>query len=1027
MENKYIIERINKVMQVEATVPQKGDFLLTHVPFENLFHGESTPITEEELFREHLVINPQKHKLIMIQGENGSGKSHLIRWLYEKYLDSINTDIEKVLLISRAHNTLQDTLMQLLNSDIFPEEVKKNELEKIRNAQTAITGDELKKTVNFNFTLIIEDDIKNKEMNTELELPYLLMLPDYLKNPYILNTFFMREGGALDRICLKLNNMDNSASRNFEGEVFTEKDFDIGLDQIKTYLEATENRASQYTITLARKFYQNGNNIRKKAAAYLNSKVNDVIQKSLKLHTSDFEKLFKSLREKLKDQGMNLSLFIEDINAFTGIDLALMEVLITNHEATGNEAYCRLCSVVGSTNDFYNNRLNDNIKERVRNDGAEIFIREESLFGTSERLVKFAAKYINACYLSETELQEWEANDYDEFSMPIAKGKYRFSTVNCFGKDMSIFPFNETAICNLYDCLNSRSKTPRRFLLDVIYPVLQHYYMNPESFLDKESKFKNDSISSINDFISKDYNIIHKQVGDPDSDKRSLLLRIWGNGTTLATDSTLGGLSREVFEAFNIEMLLDKYPKNITDVTIDMETEPAVSISMPIITAVKNSDSHAMNTNNNGLKIEKNISEWIKNSKQSLAYHTELRGLISKFIIGNMDWDVEEISQKIIETYFGTSKYIGIEGQGTAINENGIVLERTEETEFFLYALVKYRYEGKNSWNFENGFDYYRIAATWLLKHRDAIINVVTVPYESEHSYSDMLIASLYSVRALNGGINVSANANDVMLKMFETKFASGIAHGTVWTSVREELNEIELPEKHLDNIVAFYSNAVGTAEGGETKYIFVDAYRILQSIQKLYNSNWELKGYVINGLDIQKKEVWYKAPRIVSTLYKNVEKIIAEEVSFAKSYATYFAKKIDKCTDSKQIEDTFEKMMDYQRYLRNKQNLSYEESDFVEIKNLKNARLLADELKNIFEILNVAEGVKCLSMLSKNPFEKTSVIYQEFLKFDALLEEKNKKYKSGINESVDNEIEHHRKNILNSLERLIYIGQGVL
>lgn len=1031
MEREQILKRINRVMQVEATVPYKTDFLLTHVPFENLFHGKNTPITENELLNNILLDNPELHKCIMVLGDNGSGKSHLIRWLYEKYIDRIDSDVEKVLLISRAHNTLQDTLMQILNADIFPEEIKKSELEKIKNAQTAITGTELRKTINFSFTLILDEDYEKKAKGTELELQYIGMLSSYLKNDYILKTFLMRKNGPLDRISNKLNSVDSTGIEDYEGEVFTEKDFDISLDQIKSYIEGGDNPANRYTQVLARKFYQNGNNIRKKAVNYLNSKVDEVIQKSLKLSSTDFQHLFESLRIKLKEQGMRLSLFVEDINAFTGIDLALMEVLIANHMAEGNEACCRLCSVVGSTIDFYDHKVPSSMKERFKKDGAEIRIREESLFKTQDDLVSFAAKYINACYVSDEDLKVWEENGWDEYAVPLAECTYEFASEICYEQKMNLFPFNRNAICHLYDCLDSHSKTPRRFLLDIIYPVLHQYYMQPEAFLDNENKFKKDSITSITDFISNEHNLYHNNSGGIDADRRSLLLRVWGDRTALATDTTLAGLSKEVFDAFGVEMLIERYPK------VDGE-KPIVPIidgggasggaePTPVIVTPPKEPITGASTISPAKKIEQNIGSWVKNSKQELAYHSELRGLVCRFIVGNMNWDVEEISQKVIDTYFGGNKstYISIEGQSTAINEKGIVLPRDKETESFLYALIKFKYEGSNSWDFANGFEYYTIAATWLRNHKEQILKVVTSPYEDKCCYADMLIASLYCVRILNGGMNTKST--ELIFDLLADTFKQGMSHGAVWNEIKEEVNEIEAPEKYLDGVIAYFSNAVGTAEVGETKYTFIDAYEVKKSIKRLQDMNWSLKTFIVSGNEMQKKDVWYNAPKIVSALYKQLDKMLMQEVKMARTYAQYFAEKITNSVDEKTVEMTFTKMQEYLRYIINRANLGYTEEHYKMIKDLKNARVLARELIKINELLDKSETEEQLIILGANPFEITSQIYSEFIHFDELLDEKNKKFNSGIDQGINEQLESYRKNILNSLNKLIAVGREVL
>ena len=54
MDKMEILERLDRVMQVEATVPSKGNFMLTHVPFDNLFYGVDTPISEKDLLNNYL-------------------------------------------------------------------------------------------------------------------------------------------------------------------------------------------------------------------------------------------------------------------------------------------------------------------------------------------------------------------------------------------------------------------------------------------------------------------------------------------------------------------------------------------------------------------------------------------------------------------------------------------------------------------------------------------------------------------------------------------------------------------------------------------------------------------------------------------------------------------------------------------------------------------------------------------------------------------------------------------------------------
>ena len=61
-------------------------------------------------------------------------------------------------------------------------------------------------------------------------------------------------------------------------------------------------------------------------ADYMNTLVNEVIQTCAGLEPGDFEQVFVEIRKEIKRQGKNLTLLIEDIIAFTGVNVALLNV-----------------------------------------------------------------------------------------------------------------------------------------------------------------------------------------------------------------------------------------------------------------------------------------------------------------------------------------------------------------------------------------------------------------------------------------------------------------------------------------------------------------------------------------------------------------------------------------------------------------------------------------------------------------------------------------------------------------------------
>lgn len=552
VKNEQALRRLEEVIRTDATTTSKSDFLITHAPFETLYLNGQIKITENDLLENYLLSPDQResHKLIMIQGGNGSGKTHLIRWLKEKYESATDRNEEAVLLISRAHNNLQDAMTQLLESGIFPEEVKTRTLNLLKNARGSLSIEDFKKTINHNFVL----EIQNDTVSTLIDQRTKDRLARYLLNPYIMDTFLMIDNGPLDRMRSRIETTDESNVVDGDAPVFLPDDFAISISQINIGLKRKDDHADSKTIQMAEEFCFTGSGIRKREAiaSYLNTKVSAVIRRSMDLKSVDFQHIFEELRKDLKKKGMTLTLFLEDINAFTGIDEALMEALLVDHRAEGNQECCRLTSVVGSTIWFYENKLNSSIRERIT---YNVYLREGSVI-YEHHLDSFAARYINAINLPSDTVDLWYKNGADPNDVPLALSNYPFSEVVIQGKSYSIFPFTVTALDRLYNTLeirdeNNSSRTPRVVLNQILQQILMRWYEQGPGIFASESNFVNQSFS-IPRWADDTYEISNRNLSEDNIIERSILLRIWGDGTTNQIDDKIGGVSKDIFEAFGI-------------------------------------------------------------------------------------------------------------------------------------------------------------------------------------------------------------------------------------------------------------------------------------------------------------------------------------------------------------------------------------------------------------------------------------------------------------------------------------------
>ena len=170
MNNSEILNRLNEVIRRDATTPSRADFLASHTPFRNIKFTKSGRsadqteyITEDQLSSYLFESDIEEHRFIIVQGINGSGKSHLIRWLKEKYDAEYKRDEDVILFISRQQSTLKGAIEQLLASDIFPETWKNTELKKLFKASEALDDKLLKKNIINQFGLLTENDKSDDE------------------------------------------------------------------------------------------------------------------------------------------------------------------------------------------------------------------------------------------------------------------------------------------------------------------------------------------------------------------------------------------------------------------------------------------------------------------------------------------------------------------------------------------------------------------------------------------------------------------------------------------------------------------------------------------------------------------------------------------------------------------------------------------------------------------------------------------------------------------------------------------------
>ncbi|WP_088103000.1 hypothetical protein [Halalkalibacter urbisdiaboli] len=1012
MNNEQLLKRLDEVIVNDATYTSPAEFMATHLPFAGLKYTSSgigndieKSINEEDFFSDYLIKEANKHNFLVVQGDSGSGKSHFIRWAMEKYM--INKDSNEVIVsIKRHQNTLKSAIMQILQSEALSEINNEEILKKLSLAKELLDDSELLYSIKNN--LLTKLEAKTDFTDCILSKRESDKLIEFVKCNYAIEHLFATENGPFTRLFHKISSNAKDERQNEFDARFTPEDFNISIEfreGIEDYEDVTRS-ASSFAKDIYRK-----EDFRERVSEYLNTYIDSVIQLCLQMSGEDFRQIIYDLRKHLKQNNKVLTLFIEDITSFTGIDRSLIEALnVSNHN---NDEICRLFSVVGTTTSYYNSFFPDNLKQRVT---GRIFIELDSLFAREDDVVILAARYLNAINTKSDVLNHWLATGANTTNLPISNlyEKHSWSSFEdpLLG-EISLFPFNKRAILHLYETLEE--KTPRVFLKQIIKHVYERYLQNPMNFPGKWQDFRN--YYDIPQWAEE----LHKTLLDNQSpehaDELSCLLRVWGNRTAFRTEIDgevkIGDLPLDVFEAFHLAPIKGK------------ELQSGSVLPTPPV-AAKKEPKKEKNSPGVHSKYEQErmvLRHWFEQNG-ALSNHKIIRLEIVNFLNSFIPWQNYGVSTFLVSNFFGNNSInrVGIEGQPVEINTSGLVLEKNKINYQFMESILAYKFLGEGTWEFSNSTDYLLLVYNWISEYMDHLVKIITTT-EEDVSWNMMkwAVYNQYYLCVLNGQIDGRETVEELYLKLMNTSQLNGDTdHSQMWHTQLKSLKEQDI--KNNNEFLIKNSNILLGEAKVDSNKLYINAQPILQEINDLVYTNWTLDNMPnVSTLNSQ----LYVSYNLAKQQRDLLPKLIKSEVD---QFNTVISR-IKQYVQVDEVENAFYKIKSFlENTLRGKAKEYYSEEDFKHV-------LVSDE-----EIHQLAEEIRFaflkIDQDYSNEFEKLVDIskfsYQSLvdyltllLKTDQLVTQFSNKYNSLIN-SNKNQVEDYNNNLENLKKTITKVNKSL-
>jgi hypothetical protein len=569
-------ESASAILRTEALEGDEAIFLATHSPVRGFYvggshSGEVVQATEEGLLV--ALSDPARHHAFcVVQGEPGSGKSHLIRWLSMNWAQ----EGDVVLLLQRADGSLDGALSQLQRK--LPPEFMALFDGLGQRQKASIEG----RSADFLSSL------GNRLAPNYFEIP----LDDagwcgqHDVQSLILNAHIRSRWTAPRRI---LEVMDGKAGeRNSETASFDLRDI-IELakyaaavhDSGPSNLLARQLRVEALVVEHARieglsfddVVVQRSGQVRTSLtlARALNLRRNDAVQNVIGVSAARLKGLFESVRVGLGRNGKRLILLLEDITSWEGLDDSLVDALVLNAD-TRDDGLCPLISVVGVTPRYYD-QLQGNYRQRITHE-----IRLGEVSGTLQDVATmreaddraaFMSRYLAATRSGLDALRSWRGELKFRRELPPPNQcidcAERVTCHAVFGAvgEIGLFPFTSDAITGFFNALKTDDKgqthrTPRGLVQHVLSPTL----LNPKAL--DERAYPGPEIESWG--LEKDQlvlsgglrSLLQTQVEDLDASGRlQRVFALWGDTSRpeITADQEgrrLANVPEGIFSAFGL-------------------------------------------------------------------------------------------------------------------------------------------------------------------------------------------------------------------------------------------------------------------------------------------------------------------------------------------------------------------------------------------------------------------------------------------------------------------------------------------
>ncbi len=826
------VERVSRVMGVEATQTADSIFLATHHPIamyrQELIEVPSRVRYCEEQFLKDFMAE-QDFAFVPVLGSSGTGKSHLIRWLAAN-IES--TDKRRVLLIPKIGTNLKDIISLILEgmAGATFDEYR----QRLNRATSTLTEAQAREQLLNQVAAAVGPNGRGDRTKLSDVEDYLVGAVDSLLYDPFFRKHWLKDGGIIHQLVIHILGQRDTVEIVEERRHFSLGDLPLNVLNLG---KAGKQAQDFYSFLIGDEDTQ------KATVDWLNRHLDEAIAQVLSLGREDLQRLMREVRETLAEEKVELVLLIEDFAKFQGIDREVLEAVLAMPEQSGRKSLCAIRTALACTTGYFDGLRLDTVKQRITfsvNLDVGTVGKQQSLVNYAD-IKQFVARYLNAVRLEDKIIQDWAKSHNDEdsdkaaLSSACSECEHKLACHAGFGEadGFGLYPFTPEALEQMLARVNPETFKPRFLIKDVLkwtlensISDLQHGDFPAISLREHFGKMRLSAMVQA-DIKAKD---------SQNYDRRQTLLDLW-------TDSNeLCDFRPEIHSAFDIPALGVKVQQT--------KVRPSASQAKDSRTSVSN---YRVEPQSQTEKIPDKLTNQLQildrwNNREIFPQDIggELRPLIYSAIVERIEWDTEMLLQGSFAAsdskYFKRRNLIFYSPKVTRETISGVKLslpltpddpDEFRESAIAFQAILQYNHY--KHWKFPNGDRYFRTYAKQLEKWSQYVLEQIRLyPRESGEPWSPVPAAvELLAIAATMAG-HPTNSIEDLINSLFLDLEAKDLENrSATWKKLFNSL------QKHREALLEIVTSRTACTKGSSPRFQIIDTVQILEPLKQVSKS-WQ-------------------------------------------------------------------------------------------------------------------------------------------------------------------------------------------